>query len=523
MYHINSKEAKPDIAYLKEQVEEMMKRGIHIGDVSFIYNTFLKDKEEMAVELAKNYGISNPNSSKELIKFISQEESSEVYEACFIDGKWTTNKDALKTLSLLGYQFATDILEYRQAKKYAESIKSMSDAADDAGNVHPIVNLSKTNRINYSSPALMNIPKSLLWHVVKPNNPGNILISADIKNQEPNILINILGIESLKPALEDPKGLYEHMFERVYSAKANINILVTDGFPAGKIENSTLAEIQAVPPVPPVYYAASQPSVQSTYYNNVRVRAIDATNIVAKVGSTDVELPSTVLIETIDNEQHEVPVIWGTYNKKLLAKRGIISFTGELQGIEIRCEGIYRKEFKVAWNMMTYGAGKFGVEKSCKHISGKMAYDFFMSLKELKIYRDRCTKMSKSLNQKINTYFGTTLSAGENDPNRLKRILMDLPIQGTAADILSLLIKHCREIIESKGLKDKLHIVYTRHDEIIFEADKDWASEIGIDGVNQVIRDMVEHQVDDWTPFKLEVNVVKADRSYLNESDYDLD
>ena len=28
MYHINSKEAKPDIAYLKEQVEEMMKRGI---------------------------------------------------------------------------------------------------------------------------------------------------------------------------------------------------------------------------------------------------------------------------------------------------------------------------------------------------------------------------------------------------------------------------------------------------------------------------------------------------------------
>lgn len=515
MYHIKSKEAKPDIGYLKNEVEKMMDRGIHIGDIGFIYSTFLKEKEELAEIMAKEYGIRNPNSSKELISFVSHIDSSEVYETCFVDNKWTTNKDAMKTLSLLGYQFATTLLQYRKAKKYAESVKSMMDAADKNGDVHPSVSLSKTNRINYSSPALMNIPKPLLWHIIKPNKSGNILISADIKNQEPNILINILNATTLKPALDDERGLYEHMFGQAYAAKANLNIFVTDAHDSGVISNSELAQMSFVPPV---YYAPSTPAVISTYYNGIQVRAIDATNIIINIGGKEPELPNTVLIETIDGKQYNIPVIWDSY-KKQFDKQGIISLKGTLQNIEVKCEGIYRKEFKVAWNMMTYGAGALGVDKSCKHIDGKIAYNFFSSIKEFKQYRDMCTKRGNAGEQYINTYFGTTLDAGETNTNRLKRVLMDLPIQGTAADILSMLIKHCNEMIETKGLVNKLSLVYTRHDEIIFEADKDWVNTLGIDGVKSFIRDIVEHRVDDWTPFKLEVEEVKADRLYLDDGD----
>ena len=36
-------------------------------------------------------------------------------------------KDALEKLSDLGYQFATDLLDYRRAKKLAESIESVNN------------------------------------------------------------------------------------------------------------------------------------------------------------------------------------------------------------------------------------------------------------------------------------------------------------------------------------------------------------------------------------------------------------
>lgn len=518
MYHIDSKVEKPDIAYLKTQVEEMMHRGIQTGNIQEIYNAFAAERDEIANLIRLTYGIKNPNSTKDLITFVSNIDSAEVYEACCIEGKWTTNKDALSTLSLLGYQFATDILAYRKAKKYAESVKSMMDAADSNGKVHPTVSLGKTNRINYSAPALMNIPKPLLWHIIKPNKEGNTLISADIKNQEPNILINLLNATELKPALNDDRGLYEYLFDKAYSAKATLNILVTDNHEPGVISNIELSELEYVPPV---YYAASSPSVVSTYYNNEVVRAIDATNVVVNIRGKKPILPDKVLIETINDNHYYVPVIWDEY-KPDFKSPGIITITGTLQGVEVKCEGIYRKEFKTSWNAMTYGASSFGIEKHCKHIDGKKAFEFFSKIPEFKKYRNLCTKQSNQGNQYINTYFGTTLFADETNPGKLKRVLMDLPVQGTAADILSLLIKHSKEEIAKNELIGKLSIVYTRHDEIIFEADKNWVNEVGIDGVKEFIRNIVEHQVDDWTPFKVEVTEVKADKLYIDESDDDI-
>ena len=519
MYHINSSVDKPDITNMENRVRQMMTRGVAVGDLNALYNKFVVERDSIASEIQQSYRIMNPNSSKQIVAFLSNLDNAEVYEACFVDGKWTTNKDALGNLSLMGYQFATDLLDYRKAKKYAESIKSMLDAVDSDGRVHPSVSLSKTNRINYSSPALMNIPKPLLWHIIKPNKTGNILISADIKNQEPSILINILNVDSLKEALLDEKGLYEHLFTKPFSPTAKLNILVTDGYKEGLADNSDLAELGFVPPI---YYTPCLPAVQDTYYEGVQVRAIDTLNFVVKPGSSEPKLPSEVTIETVDGEQHTVGVVWRDYNKRQLKSQGIIECIGDLSGLEVRCEGIGRKEFKVSWNAMTYGASSFGVEQMCKHINGKIMYDYFSKIAEFRQYRMNCKKKADRCDQYINTFFGTTLFADEPNTNKLRRVLMDLPIQGTAADILSLLIRHSDEVIRNNDLEGKLEIYYTRHDELIFEVDKDWAAEIGLDAVKQFIRDTVEHQVDNWVPFKVEVKEVKADTLYIDEDSDDV-
>ena len=516
MYRIDSKQEKPDIGYMKDEITRMMQRGIAVGDINSLYTRFENERKEIAKDIQDKYGIQNPNSSQQIVRFIEGLESPEVYEACYIDGKWTTNKDALATLSLLGHQFATDILDYRKAKKYAESIKSMIDAVGTDGRVHPQVSLSKTNRINYSSPALMNIPKPLLWHIIKPNKPGNVLISADIKNQEPSILINILNIESLKEALTDPNGLYEHLFSRPFQTKAKLHIFVTADFKQGLIPNSELAKLDYMPPV---YYTPSIPAVSSTYYNGKQVRFIDATNIVKAPNTGKPDIPNKVLIQTIDGSQYMVDVVWDKYDERKLSKNVIIDVEGVVQGFEVRCEGINRKEFKTSWNAMTYGAGALGIKQMCKHINGEAIYNYFSKIEEFKKYRTMCRKAADNGQQNIRTYFGTILTAGESNTGRLKRILMDLPVQGTAADILSMLIRHANQEIKARGLEGKLSIYYTRHDEIIFEADKDWVESVGMSGAEAEIRDIVEHQVDDWTPFKLEVNEVTPDTLYIDETD----
>lgn len=521
MYIINSKTDKPDIDYLEYSVKEMMKRGISVNDLSELYKRFSDEKEAIADDIQKNYGIQNPNSSKQLIDFISNLDSAEVYETCCIEGKWTTNKEAFSTLSILGYQFATDILDYRKAKKYAESIKSMQEAVGKDGRVHPGVSLSKTNRINYSSPALMNIPKPLLWHIVAPNKPGNILISADIKNQEPSILINILNAEHLKNALKNDKGLYESLFAEPFKPYAKLNLLVTNGYTPGIIRNEELAKMGFVPPI---YYTPTLPPVVSSYYNNEQIRVIDITNIVVSPGSTasSLKLPNKVIIETVNSNQYEVEVCWEKVTDKQLKKQGIIEITGELNGVEIKCEGIERKEFKVAWNAMTYGASSFGVKQICKHINGDIVYNYFSKIPEFKAYRSKCKKLADAGNQYINTYFGTTLFAGESNINKLRRVLMDLPIQGTAADILSFLIRHCNSEISRLGLDGKISIYYTRHDEIIFEVDKDFCNGVGIEDVKNIIKNMVTHQVDNWIPFIVEVTEVKADKLYNDVDSEDI-
>lgn len=517
MYNINSKIDKPDIEYMYNRTVQLMDEGIQLGKIDNLYNEFISIQNEIGQQITKEYGILNPNSGPQIVKFMQELESMEVYEIACIDNKWSSNKEILGALALMGHQFAKDILEYRKAKKSAESLKSMIDARTEDGRVHPSVSLSKTNRINYSGPALMNIPKKLLWNVVAPRKEGNILFSADIKNQEPNILINLLGIDELKDALLDDRGLYETLFEKPFRPVTKLTVYVTNGAEKRIVPTKEMSESTTIPPV---YYTPIKPLAKTTYFNNEMVRLIDVCNTITPVGEEPL-LPKEVAIETENGNVFYVPVEWDDIQSKKLKTPGMIEVEGRLIGTEIRCEGVYRKEFKQSWNAMTYGASIFGIKRMCKNIDGDIVYKYFSKIPQFKAYKTNCTKLAESGRQTINTFFGTQLYAGETDTNRLKRVFMDLPIQGTGADILSMLIKHFDTETEKRGLNGKLSIYYTRHDELILEADKDWLEEVGIYTVKYTIKDLLEHQIDEWTPFKIEVKEIERDTITLLSDDVD--
>ena len=81
---------------------------------------------------------------------------------------------------------------------------------------------------------------------------------------------------------------------------------------------------------------------------------------------------------------------------------------------------------------------------------------------------------------------------------------MDYPVQGTGSDILSLLVKH----FETEGIAEGLSLYYTRHDELILEASKEYMSGLSSGELEGRMREIFQHQVDDWEPFQIEVSVL---------------
>lgn len=518
MYKIDTKKDKPDASFLKERVTQMMQRGIRVENVEKAFRYFNEIVESSLAELKEEFGIENPNSTRQIEYFLSTQSEPDYYEYCYQDGKWTSNKESLENLSAKGYRFADVLMQYRKAKKLADSAKALMNARDDKGLIHPQVSLTKTNRISYTNPALMNIPKKLLWDVITPYTPGNKLWSADIKNQEPSILINIIGAKELLPALSSDRGLYEYMYDICFKPKAYCSLFVLNDEFGNENKVFSRDELLRSENIPPVYYSPIPFGCMMTY-KGVPAELVETVFATCKVGTTPV-LPDTVEVYTA-NGPVKVAVDWSEISEKDLSKPQILKVEGYLSDVTPICEGVYRKEFKTSWNAMTYGSSKIGIRAQCKHIDGDTVYDFFHEIPEMDYYHKVWRKQAYKGSQYSKTIFGTVLCANESNKARLSRILMDLPIQGTGADILSLLVKHFDSEVESRGLVGKLSIAYTRHDEIIVEADGAWQKTVGDQKVEEIIRDILEHQIDDWEPFKLEVGQVSGEFGSLLDSDND--
>lgn len=525
MYRIDVNTTKADIPAMEKRVNEFMQRGIRIGNLNEMHKHYLNLREQLKDDIVQKYGIANPNSSQQIVAYlkdlasrVEMSANNDIINICMDaeTGKWTSNANAMESLADLGYDIGTDILEYRLYKKYAESISELLSFADGNNLIHPFVTLTKTNRISYVRPAIMNIPKKLLWSMIAPYNSSDVLYSVDIKNQEPSILINSLGDDDLAKVLESDKGLYEELFERVFTPTVELNMVV-DFLPENRVYS--IQELRNIPFVEPAKYLPKRAECKSIYFNNERIIAIET--LCHGYTGGEIKLPETVVIQTDKNELYNVPVKWNTDIKPKKGKD--FTITGTLQGIEFRLSKAERKEFKVAWNALSYGASSFGIEKMCKIIDGKKVYKYFNNLDSFKRYKKQIDNIVKAGGNTVNTLFGNYVSAGigKEDVKALKRALLDLPIQGTGADILSCLIKHFEEEIVKRGLEKDMFIYYTRHDELIIEVSKDIISRIGDNGVTETLRDILEHQIvykgKDWEPFKVEIGQVVASDGIVEE------
>ena len=511
MFKIDSKVDKPDRDYLERRVREMMTRGIKIGKVEKLYDELVRNRDLLGGQIRVNYAIYNPNSSKQVVEYMQSLDDATVTQVSFDNcGKWSSNKEILTVLADMGYEFADTILRYRKVKKYADSINAIMTARDVHGRIHPTVTMTKTNRVSYSNPALMSIPKELIWDCIVASEDGDILISADIKNQEPCIMINMQNVESLKPALTSDNGLYETMFEKmpIYGKLTIFSLPVDHQYIIDK------AELRQHDNIPVSSYQATLTPHNGVYYSGDQIKLIGTIPLATPVGQIP-ELPNTIKLEAFSGEVYEAEIDFGNaLNDKsvlnTIKRVGMTTIKGKIKGLEIRINPTLRKEFKRAWNAMTYGASKLGIINMCHELNGEELFNYFDSIPEIKAYKNNCDKMARAGIQNTKTYFGTTVSAGVAKSSALKRVLMDLPIQGTAADILSLLVKHFDDETKARGISDKLSVYFTRHDELIIEAKKDFVSKYigGLPELLNFVKSMTEHQVDDWVPFKVDVKVI---------------
>lgn len=414
MLQLNSQFDKPDFTFLYNRLQESMERGIYLEVSKDLLNTLQNELITANLNM-KQYGITNPNSSKQVIEVLKELSKNEplIKQYCYVKEKWSSNGKYLKALVHNNVQFAIDLLTYRRVSKYVSILNGLSEYVSDDGFVHPTLCGSTSNRIQYRNPGLLTIPKQFLWHVVKPRSDEWSLYSIDVKNQEPWILINMLGIEELKEILSisGNTGLYDMVFVLIY------------GHTATPLE---------------------------------------------------------------------------------------------------------RSEFKKAWNSFTYGASKNGVVEMCFNIDSTKIYDYFNRFKAYKDYKSKMYASSRGGVKSVNALFGTKLTADGTTPSRVAKQLMDLPIQGTGAEILAFLVKHFYNTIDLLGVSDKLHIYFTRHDECIVEVHKSLEEKFGELEIVGLLGNIFEHKIDDWEPFKLEVSKINVsldslflEDDYLMDDDFD--
>ena len=399
MLWLKSETDRPDFEWFKTFLDNRSHEGIRVE------RPVEKEKEaaQLANEAAKalldECGIENPNSPKQIVSYMESLCDSDVFECCADPrtGKLSSAADGIATLAEIGHKWAMQLLKYRGNNSILKAVTSVMSCADVNGLIHPDISFQKTNRISYTSPALMNINKEILWYTVKPMKAGNYLWSADIKNQEPWILAHLTGATKLIELAEKAKAQNCSLYKAVYA---------------------------------------------------------------------------------------------------------------DIFGHEIESEDAYT-EMKTAWNMLTYGGTLQGLLQRCKIVDGEKIYRYFNAIKELKDYRGRTFGLAKKGINTVNTVFGTPVYTDATG-GHLQRSLMDIPVQGTGADILCMLVKHVTTTLEDEGLSDYIKVYFTRHDEIIFEVDKEWQNMQGDVAVAGEILYLTRHRIDNWVEFGVDVEQLNA-------------
>lgn len=227
MLRLDSQKDKPDRLRLYNAIKESMAEGVKIVIPNELRERAENDKAYLKRVFATNYGVTNPDSPRQVQEVLAElsESYPEIAFHCYdaVTDKWTSKAKALEQLRGLNLKFVDDLILYRNTTAFTKAFDSLEKACDGDGFIHPDISFQVTNRVSYSNPGLMSIPKKLLWQVVQPRKPGWSIWRVDIKNQEPWIFINKLGIKRLQEFLKlsGQLGLYKLIYQDIYGVLPN--------------------------------------------------------------------------------------------------------------------------------------------------------------------------------------------------------------------------------------------------------------------------------------------------------------
>ena len=167
-----------------------------------------------------------------------------------------------------------------------------------------------------------------------------------------------------------------------------------------------------------------------------------------------------------------------------------------------------RRQAKIVNYGIMYGAGPFRMSQelgiSMKNAK-KIIDNYFNTYKSIKSYIDRNIDKAKEIGY-VKTYFGRKRStvnlnsSNANIVNAEKRAAVNMPIQGTAAELIKIAMIDISNTINSNNLKSRM--VLQVHDELLFEIHPSEEKEM-----TNIIIDKMENSIDLDVPLKVDFKI----------------
>ena len=164
-----------------------------------------------------------------------------------------------------------------------------------------------------------------------------------------------------------------------------------------------------------------------------------------------------------------------------------------------------RREAKAVNFGIIYGISDFGLSENLgisPKAAGEYINKYFDKYPEVKLYMDKNVEFAKK-NGYAETFFGRKRqireinAANYNLRSFGERVAMNMPLQGSAADIMKIAMINVRNALRDAGLKSKL--ILQVHDELVIDAylsEKEKVKEILINGMENAVKLAVPLTVD---------------------------
>jgi DNA polymerase-1 len=167
-----------------------------------------------------------------------------------------------------------------------------------------------------------------------------------------------------------------------------------------------------------------------------------------------------------------------------------------------------RRFAKIVNFAIAYAIEPFGLSQRVgisRKEAKKVIDDYYETYKGVHRFMEEVPEKARELGQVRSIYGRIRPLPGINDRNgnirnRAEREAINMPIQGTASDIVKLAMLHVDEAIKREGLKAKM--LMQVHDEILIEAPKEEAERVA-----ELLRREMESAVELDVPLKVEVGI----------------